>query len=77
MTAVCGKNGGIRLGKLASAIRIGDVVRELELLLLVNCSSEFCYITLACWLKQALFKAVQSFFTELDNYTLADLVEEN
>ncbi|OKV04862.1 transcriptional repressor NsrR [Escherichia coli] len=59
VTAVRGKNGGIRLGKPASAIRIGDVVRELEPLSLVNC------------------KAVQSFLTELDNYTLADLVEEN
>jgi Rrf2 family nitric oxide-sensitive transcriptional repressor len=31
----------------------------------------------ACRLKQALSKAVQSFLKELDNYTLADLVEEN
>lgn len=77
VTAVRGKNGGIRLGKSASAIRIGDVVRELEPLSLVNCSSEFCHITPACRLKQALSKAVQSFLTELDNYTLADLVEEN
>ena len=76
VTAVRGKNG-IRLGKPASAIRIGDVVRELEPLSLVNCSSEFCHITPACRLKQALSKAVQSFLTELDNYTLADLVEEN
>ena len=76
VTAVRGKNGGIRLGK-SSAIRIGDVVRELEPLSLVNCSSEFCHITPACRLKQALSKAVQSFLTELDNYTLADLVEEN
>ena len=75
VTAVRGKNGGIRLGK--PAIRIGDVVRELEPLSLVNCSSEFCHITPACRLKQALSKAVQSFLTELDNYTLADLVEEN
>ena len=77
VTAVRGKNGGIRLGKSASAIRIGDVVRELEPLSLVNCSSEFCHITPACRLKQALSKAVQSFLMELDNYTLADLVEEN
>ncbi|SQJ45573.1 transcriptional repressor NsrR [Salmonella enterica] len=55
----------------------GDVVRELEPLSLVNCSSEFCHITPACRLKQALSKAVQSFLKELDNYTLADLVEEN
>ena len=32
---------------------------------------------LACRLKQALSKAVNSFLEELDNYTLADLVEEN
>ena len=75
VTAIRGKNGGIRLGKPAKDI--GDVVRELEPLSLVNCSSEFCHITPACRLKQALSKAVQSFLTELDNYTLADLVEEN
>ncbi|AKQ36939.1 transcriptional repressor NsrR [Salmonella enterica subsp. enterica serovar Ouakam] len=77
VTAVRGKNGGIRLGKPANTICIGDVVRELEPLSLVNCSSEFCHITPACRLKQALYKAVQSFLKELDNYTLADLVEEN
>ncbi|CBG89958.1 nitric oxide-sensing transcriptional repressor NsrR [Citrobacter rodentium] len=77
ITAIRGKNGGIRLGKAANTIRIGDVVRELEPLSLVNCNSEFCHITPACRLKQALSKAVQSFLTELDNYTLADLVEQN
>ena len=77
VTAIRGKNGGIRLGKAAKDIGIGDVVRELEPLTLVNCSSEFCHITPACRLKQALSKAVQSFLTELDNYTLADLVEKN
>ena len=77
VTAIRGKNGGIRLGKAAKDIGIGDVVRELEPLTLVNSSSEFCHITPACRLKQALSKAVQSFLTELDNYTLADLVEKN
>ena len=58
VTAVRGKNGGIRLGKPAN-------------------SSEFCHITPACRLKQALAEAAQSFLKELDNYTLADLVEKN
>ncbi|MFO5858095.1 transcriptional repressor NsrR, partial [Klebsiella pneumoniae] len=31
----------------------------------------------ACRLKQALAEAAQSFLKELDNYTLADLVEKN
>ncbi|AFJ48624.1 nitric oxide-sensing transcriptional repressor NsrR [Shimwellia blattae] len=77
VAAVRGKNGGIRLGRPAGDIRIGDVVRELEPLTLVNCSSEFCHITPACRLKQALARAVNSFLEELDNYTLAELVNEN
>ncbi len=77
VTAVRGKNGGIRLGRPAHTIRVGDVVRELEPLSLVNCNSAFCHITLACRLKQALALAVQSFLTELDRHTLADLVDQN
>ncbi|AOF17018.1 transcriptional repressor NsrR [Yersinia enterocolitica] len=77
VTAVRGKNGGIRLGKPADQIRIGDVVRQLEPLSLVNCSSDFCHITPACRLKQVLNQAVQSFLNELDNYTLADMVQDN
>ncbi|ALB69293.1 nitric oxide-sensing transcriptional repressor NsrR [Cronobacter muytjensii] len=77
VTAVRGKNGGIRLGKPAATIRIGDVVRELEPLSIVNCSSAFCHITPACRLKLVLGGAVERFLQELDNYTLADLVHEN
>ncbi|EOH1070500.1 nitric oxide-sensing transcriptional repressor NsrR [Cronobacter sakazakii] len=77
VTAVRGKNGGIRLGKPAATIRIGDVVRELEPLSIVNCSSAFCHITPACRLKQVLGDAVARFLQELDNYTLANLVQEN
>ena len=57
VTAVRGKHGGIRLGKPAESIRLGDVVRALEPLALVNCSSEFCHITPACRLKQVLHRA--------------------
>lgn len=75
--AVRGKNGGIRLGKPASEIVIGQVVRDMEPLQLVNCHSDFCHITSACRLKKALHDAVQSFLAVLDGYTLADLVEDN
>ncbi|NIY47581.1 nitric oxide-sensing transcriptional repressor NsrR [Cedecea colo] len=77
VTAVRGKNGGIRLGRPAQLIRVGDVVRELEPISLVNCSSEFCHITPACRLKEALAQAVQSFLAELDKHTLAELVDQN
>ncbi|WP_431224068.1 nitric oxide-sensing transcriptional repressor NsrR [Serratia sp. L9] len=77
VTAVRGKNGGIRLGKPAESIRLGDVVRALEPLSLVNCSSEFCHITPACRLKLVLQKAVQNFLEELDSHTLAEMVDSN
>ena len=77
VTAGRGKNGGIRLGKPAESIRIGDVVRALEPLSLVNCSGDFCHITPACRLKQVLQQAVKNFLEELDSHTLADMVEDN
>ncbi|MEE8731249.1 MAG: nitric oxide-sensing transcriptional repressor NsrR [Rahnella inusitata] len=77
VTAVRGKNGGIKLGKSAQTIRIGDVVRELEPLSLVNCDSDFCHITPACRLKHVLHTAVEHFLDELNQYTLADMVKDN
>ncbi|MGV3345915.1 nitric oxide-sensing transcriptional repressor NsrR [Enterobacteriaceae bacterium LUAb1] len=74
---VRGKNGGIRLGKSANEIVIGQVVRGLEPLQLVNCNHEFCHITSVCRLKKALYDAVQCFLQELDRYRLADLVDDN
>ncbi len=38
---VRGKNGGIRLNRPAKTILVGEVVRDLEPLDLVNCSVEF------------------------------------
>ncbi|MGE9551232.1 nitric oxide-sensing transcriptional repressor NsrR [Erwinia amylovora] len=75
VAAVRGKNGGIRLGKAAGEIVIGQVVRDMEPLQLVNC--EPCLITPACRLKKALNDAVQSFLAVLDDFTLADLVADN
>jgi len=77
ITAVRGKNGGIRLARPAGTIRLGDVVRALEPLALVNCSSDFCHITPACRLKFILQQAVHNFLEELDRHTLADMVEDN
>lgn len=75
VAATRGKNGGIRLGMDPEKIIIGDVVRKMEPLQLVNCSE--CSITPACRLRKALNDAVQLFLKELDNYTLADLVKGN
>ncbi|WP_130832067.1 nitric oxide-sensing transcriptional repressor NsrR [[Erwinia] mediterraneensis] len=75
VAATRGKNGGIRLGMDADKIVIGDVVRKMEPLQLVDCAG--CHITPACRLRKVLNDAVQLFLQELDKYTLADLVKGN
>ncbi|CZF85073.1 MULTISPECIES: nitric oxide-sensing transcriptional repressor NsrR [Grimontia] len=75
--AVRGKNGGIRLGKSADRIVIGDVIRALEPLQLVNCEQQNCHITSACRIKGALARALDAFLDEMDRYTLHDMVSGN
>ncbi|SUC18079.1 transcriptional repressor NsrR [Proteus mirabilis] len=60
--AIRGKNGGIRLGKPAADIIVGEVVRALEPLSLVNCSAEFCHITPACRLKTCIKSSDRTVF---------------
>jgi Rrf2 family transcriptional regulator, nitric oxide-sensitive transcriptional repressor len=74
---VRGKNGGIRLGMPAGEIVIGDVVRAIEPLQIVNCSPDFCHITPACRLKDIIVDAKSAFLAEFDKYTLLSLVESN
>ncbi|ELR63396.1 Nitrite-sensitive transcriptional repressor NsrR [Photobacterium marinum] len=74
---VRGKNGGIRLGMPADKIVIGDVVRAIEPLQIVNCSPEFCHITPACRLKGIFDAARTAFLAELDKHTLASVIDDN
>lgn len=74
---VRGKHGGIRLKQPAQQIVIGDVVRSLEPLQLLDCSIESCHITPACRLKDAVQIATKAFVGVLDQYTLEDVVKDN
>ncbi|UIP29122.1 nitric oxide-sensing transcriptional repressor NsrR [Photobacterium sp. TLY01] len=74
---VRGKNGGICLAMPASDIIVGQVVRDLEPLQVVNCAPEFCHITPACRLKSYLAKAKDAFLAELDQCTITDLLADN
>lgn len=75
--ATRGRGGGLRLGKPATEIRIGDVVRATEEdLALVPCfSGAACAITPACRLRGVLGEALAAFLAVLDRQTLADLLE--
>ena len=71
---VRGRSGGIRLGKPAEQINVGDVVRHTEEGFdLVECGG--CAIAPACELTGVLHEALTAFMTVLDRYTLADLLK--
>lgn len=75
LDAVRGRSGGVRLARPAEEIRVGDIVRHTEGGFdLVDCGS--CVIARACSLTGALHQALAAFMAVLDDYTLADLVEE-
>jgi Rrf2 family nitric oxide-sensitive transcriptional repressor len=74
---VRGRGGGIRLGRPASAISVGAVVRDTEEELdVMGCLGDagFCRIEGCCVLRRALREATNAFLEVLDGYTLADLL---
>lgn len=70
-----GKGGGLRLGKPAAEIVVGDVVRAMEPNLdIVDCTSPDCPLMGGCRLRSAFDEAMDAFMDVLAGYTLADLV---
>lgn len=76
---VRGRSGGIRLGRPAIEINLGEVVRATEPDFgQVECLREGnrCIITRACGLRGILQQAMQAYLDVLDGYSLEDLVEK-
>lgn len=75
---VRGKGGGFRLARRPEAIRIGDVVRDMEPgFELAECfrpGANACRLLPGCALKPVLLDAGHAFLASLDRYTLADLL---
>lgn len=70
-----GKGGGVRLGKPAQAIVVGEVVSAMEPNLdIVDCSSPDCPLNSGCRLRTVLDEAMEAFLAVLSRYTLADLI---
>jgi Rrf2 family nitric oxide-sensitive transcriptional repressor len=74
-----GKSGGLQLARTPSSIRIGQLISEaepnMELLECFNAETNLCPLTPSCRLKKALYEARQAFVAALDEYTLADLLD--
>lgn len=72
--AVRGKGGGLRLGKPAAAIVLGQVIRDMESQLeIIDCSKPPCPLAGGCALKGILDRAMDAFLEVLDGHTLAEL----
>jgi Rrf2 family transcriptional regulator, nitric oxide-sensitive transcriptional repressor len=76
-----GKSGGARLAKAPEEICIGTLVRQIEPELgLVPCLRDGageapCVVAPSCRLKHLLGRATERLLEELDQHTLADLLE--
>lgn len=77
LESVRGKGGGFRLARDPAEINLGDVVRFTERdFKVVECfgsDTNHCRISSACTLKFVLQDALDSFFSVLDKYTIAEL----
>jgi Rrf2 family transcriptional regulator, nitric oxide-sensitive transcriptional repressor len=70
-----GRGGGLRLGRPASEIRIGDVVRQTEDgFQLVDCGN--CKVAPVCGLPRTLNEATAAFLAVLDAQTLDAIVAD-
>lgn len=81
VTTVRGRNGGLKLGRSADRIRVGDVARAFETPVpFAECFADdtnTCPLTGNCRLRAALEAALEAFYTSLDRVTLSDLVDSN
>ncbi|GJL66328.1 MAG: HTH-type transcriptional regulator NsrR [Nitrospirales bacterium] len=74
LETIRGRNGGLRLGRPAGEIRVGEVLRHTEhSFQLVDCGD--CLVSPACTLPKMFDEATRAFLAVLDKYTLEDVIK--
>lgn len=71
-----GKGGGIKLAHDPATMRLGDIVKKMENMEIVECFNRdlnTCRISEICRLKHVMHEAAQNFIKTLNNYTLKDV----
>jgi Rrf2 family nitric oxide-sensitive transcriptional repressor len=77
VTALRGKNGGLRLSRPAGQINIGALVRDMENdLAITECFGprNQCLLSPACNLAGVFAEALEAFLAVLDGYSLEDVL---
>jgi len=78
---VRGRAGGLQLGRPATLIKVGEVVRAFEATVpFTECMAgggDTCPLVASCRLKCTIARALDAFYAALDTVTLADLVDDN
>lgn len=73
-----GRGGGICLGKSPTEIKLGDIIRLMEASLNpIDCNKPPCVLRNGCQFKGIINEAMQAFLATLDNYTLADINDQD
>jgi Rrf2 family nitric oxide-sensitive transcriptional repressor len=80
VTTIRGRSGGVRLARPPQEIRLGDLAAltepDFQIAPCMPPSEAQCPIHQHCVLRDALSKAADAFLSELNRWTLADLVRE-
>lgn len=78
ITTQRGRGGGLSVQPGTELLTLGEVVRALEPMELVEChgASSRCPIEPACRLKFILHEAVRAFIASLDQHTLGELAQQ-
>jgi Rrf2 family nitric oxide-sensitive transcriptional repressor len=73
ITAIRGRNGGLRLAADPATLTIGQVLRKLEGEEdeLVDCEGTSCVLKLDCTLRGMLRAGMRAFYEAMDRYTLS------
>ncbi|PPC83511.1 MAG: BadM/Rrf2 family transcriptional regulator [Methylotenera sp.] len=75
--ATRGRCGGLKLGIAPENLRLGNVLRELESKnSLINCAEPPCVLSGQCNLKEILDHGLNSFYEEMNKYTLQNIVDQ-
>ncbi len=73
--ATRGRNGGLRLGRQASQLMLGNILQELENApALIDCAKPPCALKGQCHLKEILDVGLKSFYEHMNTFSLADVV---